>query len=518
MAVDTEGSPAVRSSSSSPGKGSQTSQEEEGPWERLFRTGALLKCLQAVEERRCRLVCRRWRQLSLEVGENPWSDSGMPGGIAKPIMEELWHVDIGPSRRGAAWRSLLLGGITLQQRSGTHQDNYERLCETPSPYDSTIKRDVHRTLPQEELFREKNGKGQTSLFRILRALAIRLCDIGYCQSLNFVVATLIGVFPDDEPAVFECSLALLLRHCLVDLYRPKFPKLGVVVWQFDRIVEGFLPKVHAALVKHGVNSEYYAIQWFLTLFASDLPQGTVRRVWDRFLVAGWRVIVQVGLALLYTIEGTLPAMETCQALSFLRKFGRITHMDADTLLRSASTFKVSHRMLSALEAAYEWEDDVKLMIIKDLNSGQVHWVVQAVPPLPPCSEPHPDSDPNEDSPMPLPRAFARGGQRTTSFAAEAGVEGDTAPDRPQGTVLPFLLHNLDTGETTVMEKAWTQYTSEKHCQAKAKASPALASAQQVPGLLQSIDSESLAERSDPNGGSFWLQNVQRTAVRRLGQA
>merc|ERR1740121_2440597 len=189
--------------------------------------------------------------------------------------------------------------------------------------------DVSRTLPQEEMFRERNGKGQAALFRLLRALAIRLWDIGYCQSLNFIVATLIGVFPDDDSASFNCALALLLRHSLVDLYRPKFPKLGVVVWQFDRIVEGFLPKVHAALVRHGVNSEYYAIQWFLTLFASDLQQETVRRVWDRFLVAGWRVVVQVGLALLYTIQDILPTLDTCQALIFLRKFTRSTKFQAE---------------------------------------------------------------------------------------------------------------------------------------------------------------------------------------------
>lgn len=37
--------------------------------------------------------------------------------------------------------------------------------------------------------------------------------------------------------------------------------IEVIIWQFDRIVEGFLPKVHDALAVHGVNSEYYAIQW-----------------------------------------------------------------------------------------------------------------------------------------------------------------------------------------------------------------------------------------------------------------
>ena len=57
--------------------------------------------------------------------------------------------------------------------------------------------------------------------------------------------------------------------------------------------------------RHGVNSEYYAMQWFLTLYASDLPQEVVRRIWDRFLVAGWRVVVQIGLALLYRIQDSL---------------------------------------------------------------------------------------------------------------------------------------------------------------------------------------------------------------------
>ena len=67
------------------------------------------------------------------------------------------------------------------------------------------------------------------------------------------LGTVWQVFPDDETVVFNCSLALLLRHSLVDacldglyfdatrldkvsvhscetredLYRPKFPKLGV---------------------------------------------------------------------------------------------------------------------------------------------------------------------------------------------------------------------------------------------------------------------------------------------------
>ncbi|CAJ1350383.1 unnamed protein product [Effrenium voratum] len=373
------------------------------------------------------------------------------------MVEALWAEDLGPLR-GRAWKELLLGGITLQQRAGTPQDDYEKLCDRTSSFDSVIKRDVHRTLPQEELFRERQGKGQLALFRLLRALAIRLWDVGYCQSLNFIVATLIGVFPDDEPVVFNCSLALLLRHSLVDLYRPNFPKLGVIIWQFDRIVEGFLPKVHAALAKHGVNSEYYAIQWFLSLFASDLPQKVVWRIWDRFLVAGWRIIVQVGLALLYEIQDQLGGLETCVALSFLKKFTQARTYNATDLLRTASSFKVSHRLLSALEAAYSWEEDAQLTVIKDLNTSQVHWAVQAVPRAPPTPVPQEGEEP----PVEIPRAFSRGA---------SGANADQE-DRNEGKVLPFLVRNLDTGETGILKKAFVQYKNEIHRNARARAGPA----------------------------------------------
>ncbi|CAE7544677.1 Evi5 [Symbiodinium pilosum] len=384
-----------------------------------------------------------------------------PGGLSQPIVEALWSEDLG-EHRGQAWKELLLGGITLQQRAGTPQDDYEKLCNQTSQFDSAIRRDVHRTLPQEELFRERQGKGQQALFRLLRALAIRLWDVGYCQSLNFIVATLIGVFPDDETLVFNCSLALLLRHSLVDLYRPRFPKLGVIIWQFDRIVEGFLPKVHAALTKHGVNSEYYAIQWFLSLFASDLPQRVVRRIWDRFLVAGWRIIVQVGLALLYSIQDELDDMETCVALSFLRKFAQTRNPQSEGLLKTASSFKVSHRLLSALEAAYSWEEDAQLTVIKDLNNGQVHWAVQAVPRAPPTPVPQEGEEP----PVPIPRAFTRGSPVGACLSGEEGPE-----ERNEGKVLPFLVRNLDTGETSILKRAFFQYRDEIHRQAQAKAGP-----------------------------------------------
>eukprot|EP00929_Paragymnodinium_shiwhaense_P063647 TRINITY_DN31807_c0_g1_i2.p1 TRINITY_DN31807_c0_g1~~TRINITY_DN31807_c0_g1_i2.p1 ORF type:complete len:278 (-),score=82.55 TRINITY_DN31807_c0_g1_i2:46-879(-) len=143
-------------------------------------------------------------------------DSEGASPLAEVTPEFLWAHDVGP-RRAEVWKKMLLDGIRLKAK--TPQEQYEVLRETASTYDSVIRRDINRTLPQEEMFREKNGPGQMALFRLLRALSIRLWDIGYCQSLNFIMATLLLVFPDDEEAAFDCALALLLRHSLVDLYR-----------------------------------------------------------------------------------------------------------------------------------------------------------------------------------------------------------------------------------------------------------------------------------------------------------
>lgn len=457
-------------------------------WEKLFANGGVAQCLPAKESRKCRSVCRDWRRLA-------------GSGVCE---EDLWNGQ--PSdTRGSVWRLMLLGGIILHDRAGTNQERYESLCEKESPFDSAIRRDVNRTLPQEELFSERTGVGQVALFRLLRALAIRLSDIGYCQGLNFVVATLIGIFPGDEATVFQCAVALLLRYSLIDLYRPKFAKLGVVVWQFDRIVEGFLPQVHIALVRHGVNSEYYAIQWFLTLYSSDLGQEVVRRIWDRFLIVGWRVIVQVGLALLYTIQDTLPTMDICEALTYLRTFASNCNYSAEELLESASSFKVSHRMLSALEAAYGWDDNAELLVVRDLNSGQVHWAVQPVVNNF-AVQVDGEADDQDEPPFEVPKAL---GKKPSGCAC-----GDEVEETAEGEVLPFLLKNLDTGEETVIDEAWTQYTDDMEKKSRASARPAQA---RPSGGVEPGHGGTSPQGHRGEGGSFWTQSVQRQAARRLAQ-
>ena len=45
------------------------------------------------------------------------------------------------------------------------------------------------------------------------------------------------------------------------------------------------------------------VQWFITIFSYNFPFEIVVRVWDCFLVEGWKVVFRCGLAMLDMVEG-----------------------------------------------------------------------------------------------------------------------------------------------------------------------------------------------------------------------
>ncbi len=53
-----------------------------------------------------------------------------------------------------------------------------------------------------------------------------------------------------------------------------------------------------------IDSECYASQWLLTIFAYDLPPELAWRVFEGFLVRGWSVVYAAVLALLRAFVGS----------------------------------------------------------------------------------------------------------------------------------------------------------------------------------------------------------------------
>lgn len=62
------------------------------------------------------------------------------------------------------------------------RDRYSELLRQTSPCEKIIQRDIARTFPEHEFFRDKNGLGQRGLFNVMKAYSNYDSIVGYCQA------------------------------------------------------------------------------------------------------------------------------------------------------------------------------------------------------------------------------------------------------------------------------------------------------------------------------------------------
>ena len=80
-------------------------------------------------------------------------------------------------------------------------------CSQACESEQVILRDIHRTFPAHEFFRESGGGGQDALYKISRAYAVYDQELDYCQGLSFLAAALL------LHVSFCCPRDT--RHCLI---------------------------------------------------------------------------------------------------------------------------------------------------------------------------------------------------------------------------------------------------------------------------------------------------------------
>ncbi|PFH35088.1 TBC domain-containing protein [Besnoitia besnoiti] len=216
-----------------------------------------------------------------------------------------------PTRgRRTFWRLALLGEEML-----CTAEEYQVLCAKPSANDPEILRDVGRTFPYRQKFRQPET--QQALERILRAAANQMPHVGYCQGMNFVAGVLLDVM-DDETVAYQCLASLMKNYQLEHVYLPTLHHVKVIVFEFDCLLKAFLPKLHAHFERELIRPDYYCVQWVMTLFAYELPLCVVEKIWDLFLLKGWKVFFKVGLAILDSVRTLLPKLSYEDTLRHIR--------------------------------------------------------------------------------------------------------------------------------------------------------------------------------------------------------
>ncbi|EXJ88010.1 hypothetical protein A1O1_04937 [Capronia coronata CBS 617.96] len=255
-----------------------------------------------------------------------------------------------PPLRGVVWPS-----IARAQDPFLHGE-YQRLSTEPSPYDALIGKDVGRSFPNVDMFRETDGDGQRMLGQVLKAFSLYDDKIGYCQGLGFVVGPLLMHMTESEAF---CILVRLMEHYdLRSCYLPDLSGLHLRIYQFQQLLTRHLPDLTAHFENLKIEPLYVS-QWFLSFFAVTCPLPMLLRIYDVILSEGaTETLMRVALSLMQRNQKKLLAFtEFEDAMQFLlsRSLWDTYAQQADDLVADfvSLTSLVSQEHLQSLEASFQ---------------------------------------------------------------------------------------------------------------------------------------------------------------------
>ncbi|RHZ87107.1 hypothetical protein Glove_40g21 [Diversispora epigaea] len=256
----------------------------------------------------------------------------IPSRSAK--MKRYIRKGIPPKLRGKIWFHYSGAEAKMKEFGGLYQ---QFILKSQDPnleneYVEVIERDLHRTFPENIKFKSTvimddnnssiistdNVPIIQSLRRVLTAFSLYSPNIGYCQSLNYIVGILL-LFMEEEKA-FWTLVTIIHDYLPENMYdvtmegsnvdqavlmmfiMEKMPQIwnklnGGSGWDVEKL-DGNLPTI-TLVTSH----------WFLTLFINILPIETLLRVWDCFFYEGNKVLFRAALAIFKINEEKIMAVD-----------------------------------------------------------------------------------------------------------------------------------------------------------------------------------------------------------------
>lgn len=264
--------------------------------------------------------------------------------ISKFLLESSEKLQI---LRPVLWYKLLRPYFPLQ--------NYSELLENVdlnenklSGINYIIDMDVYRSYQDKQ-------ESHEILKQILKTYGNFDSEVGYCQGMNFILGTIYFVLMDENDS-FNCLAGIIRKNQMKLVLGQKLDQLKCMFFKLDKLIELFLPDVYMIFISRGIFAASFASSWFVTLFSSCFT-GDIRpvyKIWDYFLVKGWKIIFKTGIYILQSNEKKLTNgtyEDNLHLLSGNKLF--VNCGFGGEFMKSVNKIKISNRMLSQLEKDYE---------------------------------------------------------------------------------------------------------------------------------------------------------------------
>lgn len=283
-----------------------------------------------------------------------------------PSVKELVRKGIPHHFRAIAWQLLCNAGDADKKQ-------YAEYLKATSACERVIRRDIARTYPEHDFFKEKDGLGQEALFNVMKAYSLHDREVGYCQGSGFIVGLLLMQMPEEE--AFAVLVQIMQQHRMRDMFKPSMAELGLCMYQLENLVQEQMPELHLHFQSQGFQTSMYASSWFLTLYTTALNLNLICcRIMDVFLSEGMEMIFKIALALLTIGKETVLSLDMEAMLKYFQKElpGKV-ESDVEGLFNLAYSIKINPKKMKKMEKDYaelrkkEQEEMVELRRLRNEN-------------------------------------------------------------------------------------------------------------------------------------------------------
>ncbi|XP_032628900.1 ecotropic viral integration site 5 protein homolog isoform X4 [Chelonoidis abingdonii] len=252
------------------------------------------------------------------------------------------------------------------------KDQYSELLKMTSPCEKLIRRDIARTYPEHDFFKEKDSLGQEVLFNVMKAYSLVDREVGYCQGSAFIVGLLLMQMPEEE--AFCVFVKLMQDYRLRELFKPSMAELGLCMYQFEYMIQEQLPELYVHFQSQSFHTSMYASSWFLTIFLTTFPLPIATRIFDIFMSEGLEIVFRAGLAVLQMNQAELMQLDMEGMLQHFQKV--IPHQfdnGPDKLIQASYQVKYNAKKMKKLEKEYttiktkEMEEQVEIKRLRTEN-------------------------------------------------------------------------------------------------------------------------------------------------------
>ncbi|KAM8974637.1 TBC1 domain family member 30 isoform 3-T3 [Pelodytes ibericus] len=309
-------------------------------------------CLQAVSQKR-RVDTKLKFTLEPSLGQNgfqQWYDAlksvaRLPTGIPKEWRQRVWLTLADQYLHSISidWDKTLR--FTFNERSNPDDDSMG----------IQIVKDLHRTGCSSYCGQEAE-QDRVVLKRVLLAYARWNKTVGYCQGFNILAALILEVMEGNEGDALKIMIYLIDKVLPDSYFVNNLRALSVDMAVFRDLLRMKLPELshHLDVLQRTANKEsgggyeppltnVFTMQWFLTLFATCLPNHTVLKIWDSVFFEGSEIILRVALAIWSKLGEQI---DCCQnADDFYSTMGRLAQeMLEDNLIESNELMQIVYSM------------------------------------------------------------------------------------------------------------------------------------------------------------------------------